>query len=101
MLLQLYKRQKISDDGKKSDGYISFRDYLTCEKMLKKFEIKITGDYHDHYLKIDVLLVANVFEKFINTCLNVYGLDRYHYFSSPGLSWDAMLKMTDINLEKI
>ena len=59
------------------------------------------GDYHDHYLKKDVLLLADVFEKFINTCLKFYGLDLCHYFSSPGLSWDAMLKMTGVKLEKI
>ena len=59
------------------------------------------GDYHDHYLKKDVLLLADVFEKFIDTCLKYYGLDLCHYFSSPGLSWDAMLKMTVVKLEKI
>ena len=45
--------------------------------------------------------MADVFEKFIKTCLKHYELDPCHYFSSPGLSWDAMLKMTDIKLEKI
>ena len=60
------------------------------------------GDYHDHYLKKDVLLLlADVFEKFIDMCLKYYGLDPCHYFSSPGLSWDAMLKMTAIELEKV
>ena len=59
------------------------------------------GDYHDHYLKKDVLLLADVFEKFIDTCLKFYGLDPCHYFSSPGLSWDAMLKITGVKLEKI
>ena len=63
--------------------------------------MKNMGDYHDHYLKKDVLLLADVFEKFIGTCLKYYGLDPCHYFSSPGLSWDAMLKMTDVKLEKI
>ena len=58
------------------------------------------GDYHDHYLKKDVLLLADVFEKFIDTCLKFYGLDPCHYFSSPGLSWDAMLKMTGMRLKK-
>ena len=48
-----------------------------------------------------VLLIADVFEKFINTCLEYYGLDGCHYFNSPGLSWDAMLKMTEIELELI
>ena len=59
------------------------------------------GDYHDHYLKKYVLLLTDVFEKFIDTCLKYYGLDPCYYFSAPGLSWDAMLKMTGIELEKI
>ena len=63
--------------------------------------MKNIGDYHDHYLQKDVLLLADVYEKFIYTCLKYYGLDPCHYFSAPGLSWDAMLKMTGIELEKI
>ena len=59
------------------------------------------GDYDGHYLKKDVLLLADIFEKFIGTFLNFYKLDPCHYFSSPGLSWDAMLKMTSVKLEKI
>ena len=58
-------------------------------------------DYHNHYLEKDVLLLADVFEKFIDTCLEFYKLCPCHYFSSPGLSWDAMLKMTGVKLEKI
>ena len=59
------------------------------------------GDYHDNFLKKDILLLADVFQKFIGTCQNYYGLDPCHYFRSPGLSWDAILKMTGIKLEKI
>ena len=59
------------------------------------------SDYHDLYLKTDVLLLADIFEKFRNTCLDNYGLDPCHYYSSPGLSWDAMLKMTKIELELV
>ena len=58
-------------------------------------------DYHNHYLKKDALLLADVFEKFIDTCFKYYGLDPCHYLSSPRLSWDTMLKMTGIKLEKI
>ena len=47
------------------------------------------------------MLLADVFYKFIDTCLKLYRLDPCHYFSSPGLSWDAMLKMTSVKLEKI
>ena len=53
--------------------------------------MKNMGDYHNHYLKKDVLLSADVFEKFISMCLTFYGLDLCYYFSSPGLSWDAIL----------
>ena len=59
------------------------------------------GDYHDLYLKTDVSLLGDIFEKFISTCLDHYGLDHWHYFSSHGLSWDAMLKITGIELEPI
>ena len=59
------------------------------------------GNYHHLYLKTDVLLLAVAFEKFINTCLDYYRLDPSRYFSSPGLSWDAMLKMSQIELELI
>ena len=80
---------------------VTVEDYLTCEKIWNKFEMKHMGDYDDNYLKKDVLQLADVFEKFISTCLTYYGLDPCHYFSSPGLSWDAMLKMTGVKLEKI
>ena len=100
------KKEKIDDDdgdddGEISDGHISIKDYLTCEKIWDKFKMKNMGDYLDHYLKNDVLLLTDVFEKFIDTCLKFYGLDPCHYFSFPGLSWDAMLKMVEIKLEKI
>ena len=84
------KKRKIHENDKISDGHISIEDYLTCEKIWDKFKMKNMGDYHDHYLKKDVLLLADVFEKFIKTCLKYYELDPWHYFSSPGLSWDAM-----------
>ena len=95
------KDKKVSEDGKISDGHVSIEDYMVCEKIWDKFKMKNMGDYHDHYLKKDVLLLADVFEKFIDTCLKFYELDLCHYFSAPGLSWDAMLKMTDVKLEKI
>ena len=57
------------------------------------------GDYHDDYLKKVVLLLADVFKKFIDTCFKFYKLDTCHYFTSPGLSWDAMLKMTGVEFQ--
>ena len=63
------KQGKVSDVGKISDGHIRVKDYLTCEKTWVKSETKNVGDYRDHYLKKDVLLLVYVFEKFIDTCL--------------------------------
>ena len=93
------KDKKINEDGKISDGHVSIEYCMVCEKIWDKFEMKNMGDYHDHYLKKDVLLLADVFEKFIDTCLKYYELGLYHYFSAPGLSWDAMLKMTGVKIE--
>ena len=61
--------------------------------------MKTMGEYHDLYLKSDILLLADVFENFRKTCLQYYKLDPYHYFTSPGQSLDAMMKMTGIKLE--
>ena len=88
------------NDGKMSHGHINIKDYMTCEKIWNMFNIKNMGAYHDHYFKKEALLLTDVFEKFISTCIK-YKLDPCHYFSSPGLIWDAMLKMTGIELEKI
>ena len=63
--------------------------------------MKNVGDYHNHYLKKDVLLLTDVFGKFIDTCLKFYGVDPCHYLSSPGLSLHVMLRMTGVRLEKI
>ena len=95
------KDGKIGDNDKKIRLHIIFKDYLTCEKIWGKFDIKNMGDYHNHYLKKDILLLADVFEKSIDTSLKFYGLDPCHPTSSPRLSWDAMLKMTGVKLEKI
>ena len=76
-------------------------DYLTCKKIWNEYNMNNMGACYDHCLKKDVLLLADVFEKFIDTCLNFYGLDPCHHFSSPRLNWDAMLKMTGVKLEKM
>ena len=99
MYYSLEKGGTADGNGKNLDGHISHEEYLMCKKIWDVFDIKNMG--HDCYLKKDLLLLADVFEKFIDTCLKFYGLDPCHYFSSPGLSWDAMLKMIVVKLEKI
>ena len=57
------------------------------------------GEYHDLYLRTDVILLANVFESFRRVCLDNYGLDPSHFYTAPGLAWKACLKKTRIKLE--
>ena len=94
------KDESAGDNSKKLGVHVSDEDYLTCKKMLNEFNMKNMGNYHDNYLKKDVLLLANVFEKFIDTYLKFYKPDPCHYFSSPGLSWNAMVKLTGVKLKK-
>ena len=91
------------DDGKrgKGNGHISYSQYLHLKLVWKRRRLKTFKDFHNHYLKKDVLLLVDVFEDFISGCLKYYNLDPCHYFSAPGLSWDAILKMTTVELEKI
>ena len=66
---------------------ISENDCLHAINVWNVFERNTIGDYHDLYLKTDALILADYFEKFINTCLKYYGLGPCQYFSSPVLSW--------------
>ena len=82
-----------------NNEHITNEDYCHAQKVWNTFKLQTMGEYHNLYLKSDILLLADVFENFRKTCLKYYKLDPCHYFTSPGLSWDAMLKMTDIKLE--
>ena len=82
-----------------NDEHISDDKYKHAQNIWEVFKLNTMGDYHNLYLQSDILLLADVFENFRRTCLEYYKLDPCHYFTSPGLSWDAMLKMTDIKLE--
>ena len=84
-----------------NNEHITDEEYNHAQTVWDTFELKTMGEYHNLYLQSDVLLLADVFENFRKTCLEYYRLDPCHYFTSPGLSWDAMLKMTDVKLELI
>ena len=77
-----------------NDQHITNDEYNHAKKVWKVFNFKTMGEYHDLYL-----LLADVFESFRETCLQYYKLDPCHYFTSLGLSLDAMLKMSNIKLE--
>ena len=102
---KIFKEDKLPDKdcffNSLKDCGITDEEYSRAIDVWKVFNIKNLGKYHDLYLKTDVLLLCDVFEKSIDVCLGDFGLNPCHYFSSPGLSWDAMLKMTGIKLEKI
>ena len=71
---------------------ISDKDYLHAQKVWDVFEIRNLGEYHDLYVQTDTSLLADVFEKFRDTCIEIYGLDPSHFLSAPGLAWQACLK---------
>ena len=78
---------------------ISEEDYQHAQRVWKEFGIHNLGDYHNLYLRTDVVLLANMFEAFRDTCLKHYKLDLAHFYTSPELAWKACLKHTGIKLE--
>ena len=82
-----------------NDQHIADDEYDHAKKVWKTFKIKTMGEYHNLYLGSNVLLLTDVFKNFRKTCMQYYKLDPCDYFTSPGLSWDATLKMANIKLE--
>ena len=78
---------------------VSDPDYKHACKVWRDFGIRNLGEYHDLYLRTDVILLANVFESFRHICLDNYGLDPAHFYTAPGLAWKACLKKTGIRLD--
>lgn len=78
---------------------ISVSDYKHAKNVWNTFEIKSLGEYTDLYVKSDVLLLADIFEKFRLTCKKNYDLDPAFYLTAPSLSFDAMLLKTKVKLE--
>ena len=77
---------------------ISDDDYQHTQNVWKASSIRDLGEYHNLYLKTDVILLANVFKAFRDTCLEHYKLDPAHFYTSPGLAWNACLKKTGVKL---
>ena len=79
--------------SKLNDEEIKEGDYQHAQNVWKTFKMKTMREYHDLYLKTDVLLLADVFENFRDVCQKNYGLDPAHYYTAPGLAWDAAFKV--------
>ena len=84
-----------------NDEDISDEDYKHAINVWNTFDCKTIRDYHNLYLITDVLILADLFENFRVNCLKHYKLDPAHYYTSPGLAWDACLKETGQKLELI
>ena len=82
--------------SKLSDENINEADYAHARQVWTTFGCKTLGNYSDLYCRTDFLLLADVFETFRRTCQKQYGLDPAHYYTSPGLSWDVLLKKTGV-----
>ena len=82
-----------------NDSGITEEDYQHAQNVWKTFNMKTMRDYHDLYLKSDVLLLSDVIENFRDVCLDNYHLDPAFYYTAPGLAWDACLKITKVELE--
>ena len=82
-----------------NDSHITDDDYEHAQKVWKEFNMNSMKNYHDLYLESDVLLLTDVFENFREVCQKNYKLDPAWYLTSPGLSWDAMLKKTGVKLD--
>ena len=77
---------------------ITDEEYARAKQVWEKFGCRNLGDYHDLYVATDTALLADAFENFRKVCEERYGLDPAHYYSAPGLSWDALLKKTEVEL---
>ncbi|XP_065653011.1 uncharacterized protein LOC136080322 [Hydra vulgaris] len=85
--------------SKLNDEDISDDDYSHAQNVWNEFNCKTFRDYHDLYNVSDVLLLADVFVNFREVCMKNYKLDPAWYFTSPGLAWDAALKLTKVKFE--
>ncbi|CAJ0643580.1 12690_t:CDS:2 [Entrophospora sp. SA101] len=76
---------------------ISQKDYDFAHMVWRETECKTFGDYHDIYLKTDVLILADAFEAFRKASYSAFKLDPANYLTAPGLAWDACMKVTKLS----
>jgi len=81
-----------------TEEHISNEQYDHAMEVWNRFNCNTLGQYSDVYLKVDVMLLVDIFENFRELCLKTYGLDPNYYFTAPGMSFDCMLKYTGVKL---
>ena len=78
---------------------ISDIDYIHAKRVFRELEMNSLGDYHDLYVQSDTLFLADIFGNFRNKCIETYELDPAYFLSAQGLTWQACLKKTEVELE--
>ncbi|KAL4092514.1 hypothetical protein QTP88_027013 [Uroleucon formosanum] len=84
-----------------TESGVEDKEYEHAMKVWEHFGCKTIGEYSDLYLKIDVLLLSDIFENFRDVCMKTYNLDPAYYYTAPGFSFDCMLKYTSMKLELV
>ena len=98
-LLEEQLPSKINFFSSLSGEHITNKDYKHAQTVWREFKCQNLRDYTLLYMELDVRILADVFEEFCEKSMNAYGLDPSHYYTTPGLSFDAMLKYTGVELE--
>ena len=101
--IEKFDEQQLPDKSKfystLTNTNISDDEYEHAKNVWNHYNIQNLGEYHDLYLRTDVMLLSDIFENFREVCMKNYKLDPAWYYTSPGLSWDALLKYTKIELD--
>ena len=96
------KRQNYHHKMRSSTNYrVAHVQIPSTHKGIPHSSREAISDYHNVYLQLDVLLLADFFEKFHRNCLELYSLDPLHYYTTPSLAWDAALRMLRVDLQLI
>ena len=78
---------------------ITEEEYRHAQNVWKEFGCMNLGEYQDIYVASDVVLLADIFQRFRQLCLLFYKIDPVHCYTAPGLAWQAALKMSGVHLE--
>lgn len=84
-----------------TESHIEDEEHERAKRIWEHFGVKNLGEYHDLYLRTDVLLLTDIYENFRDLCLEYYGLDPAHYFTLPNFAWEAMLLKTQVLIDPL